>query len=326
MDIFTYAKNNDLKGLKENLKYVNINIIDESGNSILNYAVINNNVEMVHYLILNHINLNLTDSNLNTALMLAVNYNSMGCFRALIRKGADINLKNKQGESALAIATKLARREMIEILISRDVEIDFTNSLGENILFLALNTNNLEMIESLINKNPTLLYSKNNIEDTLLHQAVKRSNIKAAKYLLDKGLLPNSLNIEGETPLFYAARNADTLVSSLLIERGAFIEFKNRFEESILDVSNARTKEFLIFKQNETKYQNYIRKYPLNYYVIINDLELFLNNINKIEIKKKDDLGHDCMYYAKMYNRLSFIEILNKYNNSVKNTRYKIIN
>lgn len=326
MDIFEFVKNNDLKGLKENLKYVNVNIIDESSNSLLYYAVMNNNVEMTRFLILNHININILNSLDESTLGACVNFNALGCFRALIRAGADINIKNKNGESPLFKAFKLNRVEMIDILLSFNALTDFKNEYGENISFMALNSNNLTILDNLLSSAPTLLNSIDLNGNTLLHKAAKLSNIEACKYLLDKGLLPNILNNNLETALFNAARNNDTIIASLLIERGALIEFVNRFDESIFDVSIDRISEFLHFKQNELKYSEYIRKYPLCFSVILNDYNMFLRYLNKIETKKIDDYGHNAIYYALSYNRTKMIKILKEYNNSAKNRSTKIIN
>lgn len=326
MDIFEFAKNNDLKALKENLKYVNINIIDESGNSLLYYAVMNNNVEMTHFLILNHININILNSLDESALGACVKFNAMGCFRALIRAGCNINIKNKNGESPLFEAFKLNRVEMIDILLSYNALTNFVNEYGENVCFMALNSNNLSILDNLLSKEPSLLYSTNLEGDTLLHKASKLSNIDAIKYLLSKGILANALNNNLETPLFYAARNNDTQSASLLIEHGALIEYVNRFNESIFDVSKSRMRDFLHFKQTELKYIEYIKKCPLCYSVILNDYEMFLRYLSKLEIKKIDDYGHNAMYYALNYNRDKFIKKLNEYNNSAKNRSTKIIN
>ncbi len=319
MDIFEYVKNNDLKGLKENLKYVNVNIIDESANSLIYYAVMNNNVEMLHFLLINHINVNILNRDEESALGASVNFNSIGCFRALIKAGCNINLKNKNGESPLFKAFKLNRVEMIDILLSYNAETDIVNEIGENICFMALNSNNLDILDNLLNKSNELLYSTNLDGDSLLHKACKLGNVKAVKYLLDKGILPNVFNKDLETPLFFASRNNDTLIASILIENGALIEYVNRFNESIFDVSRRSMCEFLYFKQNELKYLEYKRKYPLCYSVILNDYDMFLRFLTRVESKKKDDYGHDALYYASNYNRSDFIKLLNKYNNSAKN-------
>ncbi len=309
-DIFEIVKENDFKRLKDNLKYVNINAKDENSFSLLHYAVLNNNLEMVRYLLLNNIDVNSQNNDLNSALHLSVIYNYLGIFKTLIKHNALIDLKNKDGETPLMLSIKLKRDEMSNILLSYNAKIDVKNNRDENIVFFASHAGNLKLVLDSIENNKDLLYSKNMNNDTLLHISAKLDNYELTKLLLEKGLEPNILNKDNETPLFNAARENNIEIASLLINNGALIEFKNKFGETIYDYGNNRFNDFIEFKSNSVKYVNFKKKYPLIYAIILNDFDLFNKYLNNVEINKKDDLNLKPIDWAYKYNRQKFIKIL----------------
>ena len=311
-DIFEIVKENDFKRLKDNLKYVNINAKDEKSFSLLHYAVLNNNLEMVRYLLLNNIDVNSQNDRLDTALHIAVTYNYLGIFKVLVKNNADINIKNIDLETPLMISIKLKRDEMSEILLSLKAEVNIKNSKDENILFLAMHSSNINLVEESLSKNPNLLYSVNMFNDTLLHEATKLSDVELTKLLLSRGILPNVLNNDLETPIFNAAREHNLEIASLLIDSGALVEFVNKYDETIVDLGNDRFNDFVKSKTYSVKYSNYQKNYPLIVSVILNDEELFYRYLNRIESNKKDDHNLNALDYAIKYDRKKFIKELIK--------------
>ena len=81
--------------LRDNLKFYNINIVDEKNNSLLHIAILNNNPEIVSFLVMNSINLNSQNEAGNTPLHFSILYNHFGIFKLLISQRADINLLDK---------------------------------------------------------------------------------------------------------------------------------------------------------------------------------------------------------------------------------------
>jgi hypothetical protein len=55
---------------------------------------------------------------------------------------------------------------------------------------------------------------------------------------------------------------------------------------------------------------NYIRDYPLIHSVVTNNIVLFLQNLNHIEINKKDTNNLSALDYAKMYQYQNFINYI----------------
>lgn len=310
VDIFKTVKENDFETLKNTLKYIKINSKDIYNNSLLHYAVINNNLEITRFLILNQIDINATNKDNNTALHLCILNNSIAIFKTLIKANVKIDVLNNDNESPLMLAIKYNREEMIDILMSLHANIDYVNKKGESAIFFSIYSNKLKLFNMLLEKNKKLLFSKTINHNTLLHVASKQSNVLFVQTLINLNCLPNELNDELETPLFACARNSDYDVARILLENGAFIEFRNKYNESILDVCDARFKDFLIFKTNQSYYLNYKTKFVLNFAIITNNYELFIEKLNKYEANKKDSNKLSALDYAKIYNRPIFIKKL----------------
>ncbi len=310
IDIFKIVKDNDFISLRNNLKYIKINTKDLYNNSLLHYAVINKNLDITRFLLLNKIDINDTNNDNNTALHLSILNDSIAIFKTLIKANALIDVLNNDGESPLMLAIKLNREEMIQILMSLHANINYVNIRGESAIFFSIYSNKLSLFNSLILENKDLLFSKTKNNDTLLHVATRQMNSSFVKRLVELNILPNNLNCDLETPLFNCARNCDYDSARILIENGAFIEFKNKFNESILDISNQRFKDFLISYVNKSFYLDYKRRYPLIFSIITYDYNLFLERLSKFEVNKKDDHNLNAYDYAKLYNRQIFIKKL----------------
>ena len=95
IDLIKIVKTNDIKMLRDNLKFYNINIVDEKNNSLLHIAILNNNPEIVSFLVMNSINLNSQNEAGYTPLHFSILYNHFGIFKLLISQRADINLLDK---------------------------------------------------------------------------------------------------------------------------------------------------------------------------------------------------------------------------------------
>ncbi len=308
VDIFKIIKNNDFEGLKNNLKYIRINTRDMYSNTLLHYAVMNKNLEITRFLILNNIDVNALNKDMYSALHLAVLNNSIALFKVLIKAGTDINLLDKDNESALMLAIKYNRNLMVDILLSLHANIDYVNNKGENAICLSAYSGTVELFEFLYNANPKLLYSRNNEGDTLLHIACKSMNIDVVKKIVELKFPLNFLNNNLETALYACARNCDYDCTRILLKSGAFIEFKNKYDESILDVSSTRFKDFLISKTNESFYINYKSNFPLSFAIITNNNDLFDRYLNKYQLNKKDGNNLSALNYAQIYYREYFIK------------------
>lgn len=312
IDLIKIVKNNDIKILKENLKFYNINIVDDKKNSLLHIAILNNNPEIVSFLVMNSINLNSQNEAGYTPLHFSILYNHFGIFKLLISSNADTNLIDNNSETPLMLAMRLGRIDMAKVLLSKPGNLNLVNKQGEGIEFYFLALDDESLLDSLINNNPKMLYSRNYNQDSLLHVAARRGNINALRYLLKKGCLPNIINLDGETPLFLAAKRGNIECAKLLLDHMALLDIKNKFDENIDDVVSKKIYDDLKEYTMSPAYQNYLKKYPLHIAVIKNDEASVLSNYSIINKNKKDDYGHTPLELAYAYNHPRIIKILNK--------------
>lgn len=311
MNLLEIVKKHDLKGLKENLKFSNINECDENKNTLLHLAIFNNDSDIVNYLILNSIDINRKNEDGNTPLHFSILYNRLGIFKHLIKSKANINIVNNNLESSLMLAARLGRELMVKILLEAKANIEFKNKLGEGIEFYALYLKG-EMSLSFLNKiNP--LNITNNFGDTLLHRAAYLNNVDAMKYLVKFHLLVNKKNKEGETPLFLAGRRGLYDSINLLLQNHALLDIKNIYDEEISDIVTSKIKNYIYIKKNELNYLDYLKLYPLHAAVINNDLYKVKSLNTIIRKNKRDVYGYTPLEYAKFYGFKNIINELNHY-------------
>ena len=316
---FTAIRELNLGELEDFLKTGNINIKDDGGKTLLIYSVIYNFEEAFDLLIKNYININTVDNEGNSALVYSIIYNRIGYFKRLVREGANLNSINARKETPIMIALNKNRDQMAKILFDSDVDLSITNVNDENIFFALVKSHNLDYLEDLLDSHKNFLKSKNFTNRTLLHQAVMLSDYNITKYLLEEGIPANSMDNFHETPIFFAIRNKDKEIISLLMDYGALLEGRNNFFESPLEIAEPGVLDFLKYKMNGVKYSRYIKKYPLHVAVQTNDFIKVKLHANYYNMKKKDDYGITPIEYAKMLDLTEIYNYLRQQNKDYTN-------
>lgn len=313
---FTAIRELNIEELEDYLKTGNINVRDDSGKTLLIYSIIYNFEEAFDLLIKNYININNVDDEGNSALVYSIIYNRIGYFKRLVREGANLNIVNKNKETPIMIALNKKRDQMSKILFDSDVDLSIKNSNDENIFFSIVKSHNLDYLEEFIDGKEKFLKSKNFTNRTLLHQAVMISDYNITKYLLEEGIPANSMDNSKETPIYFAIRNKDKEIISLLMDFGALLEGKNQFYESPLDIADAEILDYLKYKMNSVKYSKYIKKYPLHVAVQSNDFIKVKLHASYYNMKKKDDYGITPIEYAKMLEHTEIYNYLKQQSNN----------
>jgi len=116
-----------------------------------------------------------------------------------------------------------------------------------------------------------------------LFQAVKQSNLKKIRELLESGLHPDTKNTKGNTALHIAARyNPNPAIIRLLLEKGAYAnDYNEDYQSAIEIISQYEDKTLLqIFIDN-------------GYCSEENDLESAINSCNDFLIKNIVQLGYE---------------------------------
>lgn len=90
-----------------------------TGASVLHYAVMRGNPEILQLLLGRGVDVNSRTKNGTTPLHTAVLYNRYEVAELLINRGADVDAKSASGATPLALASAAKRREIAELLRSR---------------------------------------------------------------------------------------------------------------------------------------------------------------------------------------------------------------
>ena len=310
--IVEIVKSGDLKGLRDNLKCSNVNEKDNDGNSFLHIAVMNNDHDIVRFLVINGSDLNGKNEDGNTPLHFSILKNHIGIFKMLLRNGCSINIQNNELESPFMLSIRLGRIDMAKILLTFNVDLTLENIYKENAAFYMSKLDDMTLFEEVLKDYPNMIYSLNSRKNTLLHEAVRRNSISVCKYLISKNIPINYINNEGETALFIAAKANNIELASLLIDHLAFIDIKNKYDESIFDISNDRFLSFIEYKCSNPKYINYFKDYPLHVCAMKNDLVKANQIANSLNLLKVDIFGKKPIDYAKEYNHDKMIKFLHR--------------
>lgn len=114
----------------------------------------------------------------------------------------------------------------------------------------------LESLKYKIEKNKSLLYSKDNLQRSLLYLAARNGFFDITEYLLKKGININEVQCDGSTALHGAAFYGQELIIQLLLEHGINTKIKNNFGSTADEEAQTERIKELILKCNEDKIMN----------------------------------------------------------------------
>jgi len=172
---------------------LDINLAEErSGNSVLHYACMFNNIELVRY---------------------------------LIERGSDVNKVNNYDYTPLHIACELNCDEIIKILLENSADPNILNTDSENPLMLYVKDGkNLSIIELLI-ESGTNLDHENQYGDNVFERSITHNNIGSVS-ILHKYIVINARTKFGLTPLMYCVISNKEKMLKALLEFGADVNIK----------------------------------------------------------------------------------------------------
>ena len=169
-----------LGNMKEVQKFldegVDINSIDEHGDSVLSHALLSDEIksEMIEF---------------------------------LLDKGANINFKNNDGTTPLILAFREDKPlKIIKLLLERGANIDEKDEDENTVLILATYENDIQLVKLLLMYKPNVNITDGNGE-TSLHIAVKKGYTDITKLLLEYGANINMTDETGFTALELAIIN-----------------------------------------------------------------------------------------------------------------------
>ncbi len=303
-----YILENNLNALKDYLNYNSINQVDEKGNTLLHYAITYNRLEICYFLINSHIFLNAQNHLGMTPILLAIHKNMISICDSLLKNNCDVTLRTDKGETPFYYAFLYGREEIIKLFIEyRKADFTQKNQNGENIIFALVRNGNLSLLEEYFTDE--LANESDDYANNLLHLACNYNDIDIINFLINKGVEINKQNKYRETPLYNAILNINYPIVKLLLQKGALTDFKNRDGVLLSKLLKDTFSTLLTYDLTNKERINY----PLHYAVIINDKNMFRDNLNKYNLENKDYFNKSVKDLIKSLGYSSFNTIIKEY-------------
>jgi len=200
-----------------------INTQDDEGMTPLACAIVQEQMDVVRFLLDKGADPNIPDKNGDTPLGLAASRNKTNgtplCI-LLLAKGAEVNPTNntKYRIPPLSWAVSSGNTELVKILLTRGAD---PKARDGNILRSAASGGDTEIVEMLITHGADPKALSDGM--TPLHDASEGGRDEVVKLLLAKGAEVNAKRFDGATPLMSAADRGHKTCVEILLAKGASI-------------------------------------------------------------------------------------------------------
>ncbi|XP_026158924.1 ankyrin-2 [Mastacembelus armatus] len=237
------------------------------------------NIDKVLEFLKNGVDISTCNQNGLNALHLAAKEGHKDLVEELLERGAPVDSSTKKGNTALHIASLAGQRDVVQLLVKRGADVNAQSQNGFTPLYMAAQENHLEVVRYLLenegnqsiatedgftplaialqqghNSVVSLLLehdTKGKVRLPALHIAARKDDTKSAALLLQNDhnadvqskMMVNRTTENGKsgfTPLHIAAHYGNVNVSTLLLNRGAAVDFTARNGITPLHVASKR--------------------------------------------------------------------------------------
>lgn len=202
-------------------KNVEVNSVDDDGNTPLHQAAQNGHKNVAELLLAYKADVDAKDNLHESPLHLAAQNGHKDVAELLLENRADVNAKDKYGYCPLHLAAQNDQKEVVELLVANQADINATANSGYTPLCAAVVNDQIDMAKFLLENDADV-----NVKDvkgyTPLHLAVMSNVAKnMTELLLSHGAEVNVYNSQGDTPLYIAVQMDRNDVAALLRQHGA---------------------------------------------------------------------------------------------------------
>lgn len=302
------VKYNFISGIKYLIFHgVPLDFQNSLGYTALHIAVIMNNFTIAEYLISQGINANIVDViNGRTCLHYSVSKNNLDMVRLLGSHMEDLCIKDNRGYSPLQLAVKKSYVNIIKYLMTNVSQIE------DNILHTAVKTNNVGLVYKLLRSDINInVLDKNG--NTPIHLAVKKGNMNIVQALINTDR--NLVNYKSDSPLHLAVRyhHIDIVKYLILIQydlNGMNIDGNTPLHIAVIN-NFYEIAELLIKAGSKLNTMNKIQQTPLHDAVLRNNIEMVRLLLNGgAEINKADYNGWTSLHTAVSRNYVKLVYYL----------------
>ncbi|XP_034754621.1 ankyrin-3 isoform X22 [Etheostoma cragini] len=222
---------------------VEINICNQNGLNALHLASKEGHVEVVAELLKLEAAVDAATKKGNTALHIASLAGQTEVVKELVTNGANVNAQSQNGFTPLYMAAQENHLEVVRFLLEHSASQSMATEDGFTPLAVALQQGH-DQVVSLLLENDT----KGKVRLPALHIAARKDDTKAAALLLqndhnadvESKMMVNRTTESGFTPLHIAAHYGNINVATLLLNRGAAVDFMARNDITPLHVASKR--------------------------------------------------------------------------------------
>ncbi|MDG7052918.1 MAG: ankyrin repeat domain-containing protein, partial [Wolbachia endosymbiont of Alcedoecus sp.] len=169
----------------------------------LHFAVQEGNLDMIRFLIDKSADVESQDAYNNKPLHLAVEAGRLNIVELLLDRGASVNAKDENNKTPLDLATK---GDMIGLLKRAQLNQGLSINARDG---------NLNRVKDLITGGANL-ETKDNNDNTPLHNACSNGHLKVVEYLIERGASLKAKNKDGKIPLELAEQKGYTDIVEIL--------------------------------------------------------------------------------------------------------------
>jgi ankyrin repeat protein len=187
-------------------------------------ALKNGNIEEAASLIEKNADVNVIDDSGNGPIYYAISKTFLNIVQMLLDAGANVHLADKNNRTPLHLASQKSC-ELVQKLLNAHANIHAVDDFGYTPLYYAINSNSLEIVDQLLNFDAHCAHFIHKLGITPLHLAVRKGFSKIITRLLkenDKSYV-GAVDSHGNTPLHYAIKAASIPTVNKLIKAGASV-------------------------------------------------------------------------------------------------------
>ncbi|XP_076834739.1 ankyrin-3 isoform X3 [Brachyhypopomus gauderio] len=222
---------------------VDINICNQNGLNALHLASKEGHVEVVVELLKLGASVDAATKKGNTALHIASLAGQTDVVRELVTNSANVNAQSQNGFTPLYMAAQENHLDVVRFLLEHGASQSIATEDGFTPLAVALQQGH-DQVVSLLLENDT----KGKVRLPALHIAARKDDTKSAALLLqndhnadvESKMMVNRTTESGFTPLHIAAHYGNINVATLLLNRGAAVDFMARNDITPLHVAAKR--------------------------------------------------------------------------------------
>lgn len=187
-----------------------LDIIDTEGKSILYHPIKFNWIKILDIILkYNRYNIGISiidikDSNGNIPLHYAIINKNLQFAEILIKEGSNINLTDNKGNNSLHLSVLSESYDLCKLILNNDISANKKNYAGESAIHLACNLELFEITSLLLSYDINYDIQDNETEFSPLHYSVNLGNSNISNLLINKGCNPNLQDFLGNTPLHYS--------------------------------------------------------------------------------------------------------------------------